>query len=144
MGLEKLQYDRLILILGVFSLEQSGGLGQTKAAPVVALVLFTAEKHRSCRLGGSNCLGARYICICACMCICICICYFFWSILFSKVRKLADLYFLMRMYKPAYNYAYISKKDFQTDEVESFKAGFQSFQHFPEHRLGLTMQLLLN
>ena len=32
----------------------------------------------------------------------------------------------MRMYKPAYNYAYISKKDFQTDEVETklVKEGF--------------------
>ena len=39
---------------------------------------------------------------------------------------MADLYFLMRMYKPAYNYAYISKKDFQTDEVETklVKEGF--------------------
>ena len=69
---------------------------------------------------------------------------FFWPTLYSKVRKLADLYFLMRMYKPAYNYAYISKKDFQTDEVERLKSGFQSFHRFPEHRLGLTMQLLLN
>ena len=79
--------------------------------------------------------------------VCVCVFVFvnfLWPTLFSKVRKLADLYFLMRMYKPAYNYAYISKKDFQTDEVESFKAGFQSFQHFPERRLGLTMQLLLN
>ena len=36
-----------------------------------------------------------------------------------QVRKLADLYFVMRLYKPAYNYAYISKKDFQTDEVRT-------------------------
>ena len=36
------------------------------------------------------------------------------------------------MYKPAYNYAYISKKDFQTDEVESLKAGFGDLQCFPE------------
>jgi len=39
-----------------------------------------------------------------------------------QVRKLADLYFLMRMYKPAYNYAYISKKDFQTDEAWPYYA----------------------
>ena len=43
-----------------------------------------------------------------------------WRRFLLKVRKLADLYFLMRMYKPAYNYAYISKKDFQTDEVRNF------------------------
>ena len=43
---------------------------------------------------------------------------------------MADLYFLMRMYKPAYNYAYISKKDFQTDEVE--KSGLGDFQCQPE------------
>ena len=59
-----------------------------------------------------------------------------------QVRKLADLYFLMRMYKPAYNYAYISKKDFQTDEVE--KAGFRGGFNVSLNRLGLTTQLLLN
>ena len=33
--------------------------------------------------------------------------------LLLKVRKLADLYFMMKMYKSAYNYYYIAKKDFQ-------------------------------
>ena len=83
------------------------------------------------------------------------------------MRKLADLYFLMRMYKPAYNYAYISKKDFQTDEVDSLKSLFlnvslirlgltkpyfdlcfimlvQRVFNVSLTRLGLTMQLLLN
>ena len=46
------------------------------------------------------------------------------------------------MYKPAYNYAYISKKDFQTDEVE--KAGFRGVFNVSLNRLGLTTQLLLN
>ena len=54
---------------------------------------------------------------------------------------MADLYFLMRMYKPAYNYAYISKKDFQTDEVESLK---QLVFNVNLSRLGHTTQLLLN
>ena len=54
---------------------------------------------------------------------------------------MADLYFLMRMYKPAYNYAYISKKDFQTDEVEILK---QLVFNVNLSRLGLTTQLLLN
>ena len=54
---------------------------------------------------------------------------------------MADLYFLMRMYKPAYNYAYISKKDFQTDEVGSLKSLLLNVSLI---RLGLTMQLLLN
>ena len=49
---------------------------------------------------------------------------------------MADLYFLMRMYKPAYNYAYISKKDFQTDEVESLKCLFPDISLI---RPGLTM-----
>ena len=37
-------------------------------------------------------------------------------------RRLADLYFLMRMYKPAYNFAYICKKDFQADEAWPYYA----------------------
>jgi len=39
-----------------------------------------------------------------------------------QVRKLADLYFMMKMYKSAYNYYYISKKDFQTDEAWPYYA----------------------
>ena len=65
-----------------------------------------------------------------------------WWRFLLKVRKLADLYFLMRMYKPAYNYAYISKKDFQTDEVRNFLFFniLVTLLHVNLLRLGLTMQ----
>ena len=32
-----------------------------------------------------------------------------------KVRKLADLYFLMKMYKQSYSYYHTAKKDFQVN-----------------------------
>ena len=38
------------------------------------------------------------------------------------MRKLADLYFLMKLYKPAYNYFYIAKKDFLSDEAWPYYA----------------------
>jgi len=50
------------------------------------------------------------------------------SVVYSKeapelqVRKLADLYFMMKLYKPAYNLFYIAKKDFQTDEAWPYYA----------------------
>jgi len=50
------------------------------------------------------------------------------SVVYSKeapelqVRKLADLYFLMKLYKPAYNYFYIAKKDFLSDEAWPYYA----------------------
>ena len=36
-------------ISGVYFLEQSDGLGQTKGIPAEGQVLFTVEKHQSCR-----------------------------------------------------------------------------------------------
>ena len=39
------------LISGVYFLEQSDGLGQTKGIPAEGQVLFTVEKHQSCRFG---------------------------------------------------------------------------------------------
>ena len=30
---------------------------------------------------------------------------------------MADLYFMMKLWKPAYNYYYIAKKDFLSDEA---------------------------
>jgi len=50
------------------------------------------------------------------------------SVVYSKeapelqVRKLADLYFLLKLYKPAYNYFYIAKKDFLSDEAWPYYA----------------------
>jgi len=50
------------------------------------------------------------------------------SVVYSKeapelqVRKLADLYFLLKLYKPAYNYFYIAKKDFLADEAWPYYA----------------------
>ena len=38
-------------ISGVYFLEQSDGLGQTKGIPAEGQVLFTVEKHQSCRFG---------------------------------------------------------------------------------------------
>jgi len=35
---------------------------------------------------------------------------------YIKVRKLADLYFLMKMYKQSYNLYYTAKKDFQVHQ----------------------------
>ena len=39
-----------------------------------------------------------------------------------QVRRIADLYFMMKLWKPAYNYYYIAKKDFQSDEAWPYYA----------------------
>lgn len=39
-----------------------------------------------------------------------------------QIRKLADIYFLMKMYKCSYNHYYIAKKDFQADEAWPYYA----------------------
>ena len=50
------------------------------------------------------------------------------SVVYSKeapelqVRRLADLYFMMKLWKPAYNYYYIAKKDFMSDEAWPYYA----------------------
>ena len=50
------------------------------------------------------------------------------SVIYSKeapelqVRRMADLYFIMKLFKPAYNYSYIAKKDFQADEAWPYYA----------------------
>ena len=56
MSPEKQEYHIPFQLLGVFSLEQSDGLGQIKGVRVVAQALFTAERPQSYRLGGSNCV----------------------------------------------------------------------------------------
>ena len=38
------------------------------------------------------------------------------------MRRIADLYFMMKLWKPAYNYYYIAKKDFQSDEAWPYYA----------------------
>ena len=60
-----------------------------------------------------------------------------------KVRKIADLYFLMKLFKPAYNYYYIAKKDFQVrakyGNILSYSAGrylsvpTHTTLHFSQH-----------
>ena len=42
--------------------------------------------------------------------------------LLLQVRRIADLYFMMKLWKPAYNYYYIAKKDFQSDEAWPYYA----------------------
>jgi len=50
------------------------------------------------------------------------------SVVYSKeapelqVRRMADLYFMMKLWKPAYNYYYIAKKDFLSDEAWPYYA----------------------
>ena len=39
-----------------------------------------------------------------------------------QVRRIADLYFMMKLWKPAYNYYYIAKKDFLADEAWPYYA----------------------
>ena len=39
------------------------------------------------------------------------------------MRKLADLYFMFKMYKSAYGFYHTAKKDFQSDEAWNYYAG---------------------
>ena len=41
----------------------------------------------------------------------------------TQMRKLADLYFMFKMYKSAYGFYHTAKKDFQSDEAWNYYAG---------------------
>ena len=42
-----------------------------------------------------------------------------------QLRKLADLFFMLKMYKSAYNHYHTAKKDFQVIHTETHKKNFQ-------------------